>query len=55
MVVEQRIGRVDRIGQEAARIIIVNLVVENSIEERILERLLKRLVSLRDQLASLTQ
>jgi superfamily II DNA or RNA helicase len=43
MVVEQRIGRVDRIGQEAARIIIVNLVVKDSIEERILERLLKKI------------
>ena len=34
MVVEQRIGRIDRIGQEAERIIILNLIIEDSIEER---------------------
>lgn len=43
MVVEQRIGRVDRIGQEAERIVIVNLVVAESVEERILQRLLEKI------------
>ena len=43
MVVEQRIGRIDRIGQLASQIVIMNLVVEGSIEERILERLLKKI------------
>jgi hypothetical protein len=43
MVVEQRIGRVDRIGQESERIVIVNMVVENSVEEKVLERLLRKI------------
>src|SRR5262249_49766691 len=43
MVVEQRIGRVDRIGQKEKRIVILNLVVKDSIEERVLQRLLKKI------------
>jgi len=43
MRVEQRIGRIDRIGQKAEKIHIYNLVREDSIEERILERLLNRI------------
>ena len=43
MVVEQRIGRVDRIGQQAERIVVINFVVQDSIEERILERLLRKI------------
>lgn len=43
MTVEQRIGRLDRIGQKAAQIRIFNLVVEGTIEERILKRLYERL------------
>lgn len=43
MVVEQRIGRIDRIGQEAEKMIIVNLVAENTIEEEILFRLYQRI------------
>jgi SNF2 family DNA or RNA helicase len=43
MVVEQRIGRVDRIGQESPIIYIINFVVEHSVEERILGRLLTRI------------
>lgn len=42
MVVEQRIGRVDRIGQDADRITIVNLSMPGTIEDRILERLYAR-------------
>lgn len=42
MVVEQRIGRIDRIGQEAKVLTIANLVVKDSIEERILQRLFHR-------------
>lgn len=42
MVVEQRIGRIDRIGQEAKVLTIANLVVKDSIEERILKRLFER-------------
>jgi SNF2 family DNA or RNA helicase len=43
MVVEQRIGRIDPIGQEAKRLVIMNFVVEDSIEERVLMRLLEKI------------
>lgn len=43
MVVEQRIGRVDRIGQVAKRVIVRNLVVKGSVEERVLSRLLSKI------------
>ena len=43
MVVEQRIGRVDRIGQDAKRIIVRNFVVKGSVEERVLSRLLAKI------------
>lgn len=41
--IEQRIGRIDRIGQEAAKILIWNLVYADTLDERVLERLLERL------------
>lgn len=43
MKVEQRIGRLDRLGQRADKISIVNLAVAGTIEERILERLYTRI------------
>ena len=43
MVVEQRIGRIDRIGQAAPRIVILNLVAVDTIEDRILMRLYDRI------------
>jgi len=43
MVVEQRIGRLDRLGQTAERIIILNFSVRGTIEERILGRLYDRI------------
>ncbi len=43
MVVEQRIGRIDRIGQEADRILIVNLICKGTVDERIYDRLYLRL------------
>lgn len=43
MRVEQRIGRVDRFGQESQKIRIYNLVIANSIEERIYYRLYERI------------
>lgn len=43
MVVEQRIGRIDRFGQKAAMVHIYNLVVSNSIQEVIYNRLLDRI------------
>lgn len=43
MKVEQRIGRIDRLGQKAEKISIVNFAVENTIEEKILNRLYDRI------------
>ncbi len=43
MVVEQRIGRIDRFGQESPKVHIYNLVVANSIQEQIYSRLLDRI------------
>lgn len=43
MRVEQRIGRIDRFGQQADKIRIFNLVIDNSIESRILIRLYERI------------
>ncbi len=43
MKVEQRIGRIDRFGQQSPVIRIYNLVIEDSIEERIFMRLYERI------------
>lgn len=43
MKVEQRIGRVDRLGQKAQRIVVKNLVCNDTIDSRIYDRLYKRL------------
>lgn len=43
MEIEQRIGRIDRIGQSEETILVVNFVNESTIDERILDRLLSRI------------
>ena len=43
MVVEQRIGRIDRIGQMSPTLTIVNLVLKQTIEDDILMRLYDRI------------
>jgi len=43
MRVEQRIGRLDRLGQESDKVVIWNLVHANTIDERIYQRLFIRL------------
>ena len=43
MVVEQRIGRLDRIGQPSDKILIFNLSMKGTIEDRILTRLYDRI------------
>jgi superfamily II DNA or RNA helicase len=43
MEVEQRIGRLDRIGQESDTILVVNFWTQDTIEERILKRLYDRI------------
>lgn len=43
MEIEQRIGRIDRIGQKEEAILVVNFVNERTIDERILTKLLDRI------------
>jgi len=43
MKVEQRIGRIDRLGQTAEKILILNFVYADTIDARIVERLYERL------------
>jgi len=43
MRVEQRIGRIDRVGQKAERLSIIHLKVKDTIEERVYDRLHHRL------------
>jgi hypothetical protein len=43
MVVEQRIGRIDRFGQKSSVLNIYNFVVQDSIQELIYDRLLSRI------------
>jgi superfamily II DNA or RNA helicase len=43
MKVEQRIGRIDRLGQKAGRIFIVSFALKDTIEDRILQRLYARI------------
>jgi superfamily II DNA or RNA helicase len=53
MVVEQRIGRIHRIGQKADRIVVMNLVCEGTVDERIYDRLYDRLHLFRRTLGDL--
>lgn len=53
MVVEQRIGRLDRIGQEAEQILILNFIAEDTIDARIYDRLYRRLDLFRHALGDL--
>lgn len=50
MRVEQRIGRIDRIGQQAEAISIANLVYQDTIDDRILTRLFEKLKIFEDAL-----
>lgn len=43
MVVEQRIGRIHRIGQTAERIVVINFICKGTVDERIYDRLYDRL------------
>jgi hypothetical protein len=53
MVVEQRIGRIHRIGQKADRIVVINLICEDTVDERIYDRLYERLDLFRRTLGDL--
>ncbi|MFW9940379.1 MAG: SNF2-related protein [Candidatus Thorarchaeota archaeon] len=53
MKVEQRIGRIDRIGQQAEKINIINMFYDDTIDSRIYERLYKRLQIFQNALGDL--
>jgi len=53
MRIEQRIGRIDRIGQEAEKILIWNFLYADTIDDRVYERLLDRLDIFRRALGSI--
>jgi superfamily II DNA or RNA helicase len=53
MVVEQRIGRLDRFGQKSERINIYSFVLASTIEERILQRLYDRIQIFENSLGDL--
>lgn len=52
MKVEQRIGRLDRLGQKAERISVVSLIASDTIEERIYDRLYRRLMEIEETLGA---
>lgn len=53
MIVEQRIGRVDRFGQHSPIVNIYNLIVKDSIQEDIYVRLLERIGVFRDSIGDM--
>lgn len=53
MRVEQRIGRIDRYGQKADRVLIFNFVLDETIESRILARLYERIDIFREAVGDL--
>ncbi len=53
MRVEQRIGRIDRFGQKAEKIIIVNLFIKGTVDEEIYNRLYLRIRLVEDSVGSL--
>ena len=55
MRVEQRIGRLDRLGQRASRIAIISLSVSNTIEDRILMRLYDRINVFRESIGDIEE
>lgn len=46
MKIEQRVGRIDRIGQKSPSVSVVSLICADTIEERIYERLYQRLLTI---------
>jgi superfamily II DNA or RNA helicase len=51
--IEQRIGRIDRIGQQADKVLIWNLMYANTVDDRIYSRLLSRLNIFREALGTM--
>lgn len=55
MKLEQRIGRIDRIGQKAEKINIINMSCKDSIEDRVLELLYNRINIFHDSIGDLDE
>ena len=53
MRIEQRIGRIDRFGQEADKVLIFNFITPGTVEERIFFRCFERLGVFRDAVGDL--
>lgn len=53
MRIEQRIGRIDRFGQEADKIIVGNLFIKGTVDEEIYDRLYRRIRLVEDGIGSL--
>lgn len=53
MEVEQRIGRIDRLGQESSKLLIINFMNLQTIDERIVYRLLERIKIFEDTIGEL--
>lgn len=53
MRVEQRIGRIDRFGQEADKVIIANLFIQGTVDEEIYDRLYRRIRLVEDGVGAL--
>ena len=53
--IEQRIGRIDRIGQTERKILIWNMVYADTLDDRVLERLLERLNIFKTALGSMEE
>ncbi len=53
MRIEQRIGRIDRFGQQADKIIIANLFIKGTVDEEIYDRLYRRIRLVEDGVGSL--
>lgn len=55
MVVEQRIGRIDRIGQDEKIVHIYNLIITDTIEEKIYKRLYERINLFRESIGDMDE
>jgi superfamily II DNA or RNA helicase len=55
MIVEQRIGRIDRVGQRSKKIHIFNLILKDTIEERIHDRLYERIELFKESIGDLEE
>lgn len=53
MVVEQRIGRVQRLGSQFESVVVLNLVAAGSVEERVVQRLLEKLQVVEDTIGNI--